>query len=1041
MSGQLRELIGFSGLVSNPNEFVVAGVGAMREFTNMRALRPNLGQKRPGVIRNAVDARAINKIFNYDLGQLFHSGSGSNGRLKKWVPSTSVVTSYSANVEPTSGRLRSCISNKNFYAAGTVPWRLSGISGSAVAAGGLFAPGFDRLATSLPAGTILATGKSTAYRSLFYETDAKGTTHFGEPSGRLVVTNQTSITVGPTVRAIVPSTATLNHSIQFYRSGTVAAGTQPDDDLQLVFEQQLTQADITAGYVDLADIVPVGLRGAYIYTAPNGGDGDNESRLFNRAPPGCMELCDFAGRTWYGATTRPGEFTFSILSVAQSDGIQPGDVLDFNGSFTMTAQRNFAAVLSRTSNVVTVTTSSAHGFSTSDMVTISGQTGVASATLFGVGPFSITVTGATTFTYAETAADSALGTTSWAVFKAPAAGYYLLETTGTASVNNQTTALNLVSAINKYASNTTLWAQWISKAEDLDQAQILIRGRTAATGAFTVTTGAGSKRVCFNPRLLSDPITANCVRTLTEVVCTVLTGTHGLLVGEKITTTGGTTTGVYGTGPFTITSVTTTEFRYTETPGGNATVLLQVCTPYPMDASTADVEAKPNRVYYSKQQQPEATTRNGWLDVGSPDTTILAMKSQRGQIWVWKTDGIYRIRGDSPENFSVEAMDTSLRTLAVESVILFGNRCWGLTDRGVIAVSESGIEPMSNGIDHELRLMISNVAATVGPSVANDCFAVAHESSREYILHVPDPVTVDLSGAYGTCRYAYVYTSPPPGSSSRGSWGKWDWGDRQTQVQSPNGFAYPGKRCGVVGLTDDKLYLGEGLVGKSDNACIFQELTSATQSANFEDDASGVIPNVTLVRTLGTTVTGTTATGTDSTPAVGSRIRLVPTNAGGAAGGTGYTDFGPFVVLSNPTATSFTFASTGSNLTLAGVSVAVCNPVAAAMTWLLQAAETPGREKRWDELEVIFTPIQLTQNSAYTESQVAFSLTLSNETSSDGPNVIASQASQTARVWITNEMSRGSRLLVRITHATAAEVFVLAGIAIKSEVLNGAVSR
>ncbi len=1057
MSGQLRELIAFHGLVTNPNELAAAGAGAMREFTNMSALRSDLAQKRRGVVRCAVDSQPVNAMFNYDGGMIHHSGSSSNGRLKKFTPSTNVVLSYGVQINPISGRLRGCVSGKNFYYAGTIPGRLSGISGTPTNAGGLFAPGFDKLATTFPAGTLLEDGRSVAYRCLFGFTDAKDNVILGNASSRLVITNNSGVDTSPTIRAIIPSNATTNHFIQFYRGKSINAPTQPDDEMSLVYEQQLKATDISAGYLDLADIVPEALLGnTYLYSNLNSGFGTEEDRKPNMSPPSCMEVCNFADRTWFANTIIPGQYEFSILAVAQSTGIQPGDILTFSkigNSFDLTAKRNFTvSTISRTSNVVTVTTSGAHGFSTADSVTLGGKvTAAAAATSNGAGPFTITVTGATTFTYAETGADYAPADSPppWSVWKTLTDGQYLLETTGTASYNNRETALNFVSAFNKYTGNTWAWATWLSAPESLDQAKILIRGRTNATGAFTVTVGVTSKRGAFQPLMSPNTVTYTAQRIAPNIVtCIVTGGTHTLVVGETITVLGGTPVSgsTFAAGNVQIIApVTTTDFTYAET-GTVGAALLQTAVLYPTDVTESTVEVKPNRVYWSKQQKHEACTEAGWVDVGSSDTGIKAMKPQRGQIWVWKDEGIFRIRGDNPNNFSVEAMDTSLRVLATESIVLFNNRCWGLTDRGVVAVSESGIEVMSTAIDNELRLMAINVANTAATSVADgfglmgvdaDCFAVAYESERSYILHFPDAATFDVNGKYGTCRYAFVYTAPAPGVDRPGTWATWDW-NRETQVVSPFTVTFRGKRCGIVGFVDDKMYLAEGFNGKNDLATIFQELKSSTATLNYDEDASCALGSVSLTRTSGTTVVATVAAGTETIPAIGARVRLVPTTSG-VAGGTGFTELGPFTVTAR-TSNTFTFTSNGSNVTLGGVSIVTVNPVAASMTWLLQTSGAPGMEKRWDEIELLFVPAKLTQTGAYSNTQVAVGLTLSNEASSTSIT-LASQGMQTARAWVPVDMARGTRLLVRVTHSGAGEFFSLAGLAVKSEVLDGAVTR
>ncbi len=1029
MSGQLREELVFKGLITNPNELAVAGDGAMREFTNMMLFRPGLAQKRRGIIRIGPTSNplTVNKLFNYDGGRLLHSGRSTAGLLKQFSESSGVITPYSTSaIVPynSTGRVRGCISGKNFYLAGSVPWRLSGLDSTPVAAGGIYAPGFDRLATTFPAGSLLPTQSSFAYRSVFGLTDAKDNLILGAPSGRFIVTNLNSTASSPGIRIIIPSIATTSHFIQLYRSSTVAVGTEPDDNLQLVYERQLTALDISAGYFDFTDITPEAARGAFIYTAP-GQEGIDAANL---APPGCSEVCDFQNRTWYANTARPLEFVFSIIAIGGSAGIQPGDTI--NAGLTFAAVRDFEVSLSRVANVTTGETTEPHGYAVNDVVMIAGD-----LELFGHGPFTIaTVADSTHFTYSETA--SAAGPVVCSVYKEPAFYEYLTTTIGSVSYNNQITALNLVSAINKRSGNS-LWAEWISAPDDLDQGKILLRGMTPASAQFQVTVGQGGQRDCFLPQLLPDSAVMSLSRTTNVVTATMVSGTHSFKAGEQFSVLPaglGSGISVFGTGPFTVLAagLTTNAFTYAEN-GNDGTLAGQTVFLTVSDASLPTAEVKPNRIYYSKSQKHEAVPRFAYVDVGAADTRILAMKAQRGQIWVWKTDGIFRLRGYSPDNImsdlTIEAIDTSLRVLATESIQLFDNRCFGLTDRGVVAISESGLEVVSSAIDNDLRLMVSGVAdAAVTASTLSleqDCFATAYETQHSYILHVPSfaATDVDVLGEYGSCRYAYVLTLPPSRNGGEGTWAMWDWGLNLA------GTVSRGKRCAEVSINDDKLYLGDGYNGWSGESYVYKERKTTSPAADCEDEC-GTTAVASLTRTSGTTVVGTT---TGSNPfRLGDRIRITPGSANFPTG---------IYVVSARTPTTFTIAGwTGSNVTLAAQTVILNVPVVSSMTWLLMTAGAAGREKRWDELEFIFAPTQLAQAAAFTESQVAFSLTLSNELST-ATHTIATQATQIARVWIDTEMARGSRLLVRIQHSAVGELFNLSGIAVSSEVLGGAVTR
>lgn len=78
------------------------------------------------------------------------------------------------------------------------------------------------------------------------------------------------------------------------------------------------------------------------------------------------------------------------------------------------------------------------------------------------------------------------GVTYTAVAAAPAANQFVVFTTGTPSVNQRETALNLVDAINRSASNTTVWAYYTAGQAGLP-GRIFLRGRLAVGAGWAVT--------------------------------------------------------------------------------------------------------------------------------------------------------------------------------------------------------------------------------------------------------------------------------------------------------------------------------------------------------------------------------------------------------------------------------------------------------------------------------------------------------------------------------------------------------------------------
>lgn len=92
----------------------------------------------------------------------------------------------------------------------------------------------------------------------------------------------------------------------------------------------------------------------------------------------------------------------------QTKGVQPGILGFFIGAEASPATRKVITTVTRTTNVVTVTTSATHLFALGEIVEIRGVTGMTTASPNGLWAIA-TIPSGTTFTFAQTASDDALG--------------------------------------------------------------------------------------------------------------------------------------------------------------------------------------------------------------------------------------------------------------------------------------------------------------------------------------------------------------------------------------------------------------------------------------------------------------------------------------------------------------------------------------------------------------------------------------------------------------------------------------------------------
>lgn len=190
----------------------------------------------------------------------------------------------------------------------------------------------------------------------------------------------------------------------------------------------------------------------------------------------------------------------------------------------------------------------------------------------------------------------------------------------------------------------------------------------------------------------------------------------------------------------------------------------------------SSAEDGPNRIYYSKPGQPEAVPSLNWLAVGSANQKILKIVALRESVIIFKQNEIYRMYGTDPSNFTITLVDNTANIRGSATAAVFNNRAFVLTNQGVCAVTDAGVEVISRPIEADLlKYLTADYTATDDIS-----FAVGYQSDRKYLLWLPKTTTDTVP------QFAYVF------NAFTNAWTTWD-------------FA---ATAGVVDPVDDKLYLG-----------------------------------------------------------------------------------------------------------------------------------------------------------------------------------------------------------------------------------------
>lgn len=178
----------------------------------------------------------------------------------------------------------------------------------------------------------------------------------------------------------------------------------------------------------------------------------------------------------------------------------------------------------------------------------------------------------------------------------------------------------------------------------------------------------------------------------------------------------------------------------------------------PTTGTTVQSEADigPNRLYIGKLNEPEAVPLFNLRDVGSRASPILRVAALRDSLIILKGDGIYRLNGDSINNFVVTALDNTVFVKATDSVVVLNNSVYCLSNQGVVQITDSAVRIVS-------RIIEPLLTAILGQDLEDNTSAVGYESERLYLLSVKRPNTLS---SVADVTYCYNYLTE--------SWTSWN---------------------------------------------------------------------------------------------------------------------------------------------------------------------------------------------------------------------------------------------------------------------------
>lgn len=388
--------LGITGLSTNNNNLLLPD-GAIVAAANINIDR-KIADSRRGFSRHSTiaDIRKLSQYQNKLLGwktdntlQYYNAG---------WNAYASSIT------PPTNTTIKFLEASQNLYMTSNEGVKvLDAYNGSILNTG--MPKGLDGVGSTTGASGFMATNTQVAYRVVWGARDANDNLFLGAPSQRIIVSNSSGGTRDVALTITIPAGITTSDFFQLYRSrASATSSTEPDDELQLVYEANPSAGEITAKSISYTDATPDTLKGAYLYTNANQ-EGISEA---NEQPPLADDIEQFKGFTFFGAVKTKHQIQVNLLAVSGS------------------------------------------GLSLNDTITINSMVFTAKA-----------------------------GTTI-------ASREFQLFTGGSAAQNIDDTARELVKVVNQYASNTSVYAYYVTGYADLP-GQIVFEERVLSSSPFTVS--------------------------------------------------------------------------------------------------------------------------------------------------------------------------------------------------------------------------------------------------------------------------------------------------------------------------------------------------------------------------------------------------------------------------------------------------------------------------------------------------------------------------------------------------------------------------
>ncbi len=149
--------------------------------------------------------------------------------------------------------------------------------------------------------------------------------------------------------------------------------------------------------------------------------------------------------------------------------------------------------------------------------------------------------------------------------------------------------------------------------------------------------------------------------------------------------------------------------------------------------TVSDNDEQPNVFFTSKISEPEAVPLVNFFQVGSANDSILRIIALRDSAIILKTDGVFKLNGDTVSGFTVTPLDTTVQAINPALVDVINNQIIFLSNQGVCLVTETSVQIISRRIEDVIQPIVGlNSVETTGG-------AVSYESERLWFLSTRTP--------------------------------------------------------------------------------------------------------------------------------------------------------------------------------------------------------------------------------------------------------------------------------------------------------------